>query len=69
MTKSKLCAILILETKTNTFSERNNIMKTVTSAFIYRAYQAIFQYQEYSYAKHAYFQDKQKYQTGMSCLG
>ena len=44
-------------------------MKTVTSAFVYRAYQAIFQYQEYSYAKHAHFQDRQKYRTGMSSLG
>ena len=69
MTNSKLCAILTSEIKTNTFIERNNIMKTVTSAFIYRAYQAIFQYQEYSYAKHAHFQDKQKDQTGVSCLG
>ena len=34
-------------------------MKTVTSAFAYRAYQAIFRREEYSFAKHAHFQDKQ----------
>ena len=45
-------------------------MKNVTSAVLYRSeYQAIFQYAEYSYAKHAYFQDKLKYWTGMIRLG
>ena len=45
-------------------------MKNVISAVFYRsAYQAIFRYQEYSYAKHAHFQDKQKYRTGMRSLG
>ncbi len=41
-------------------------MKTVTSAFAYRERQAIFHFEEYSFAKHAHFQDKQKYRTGMS---
>ena len=40
-------------------------MKTVTSAFAYRECQAIFQREEYSFAKHAHFQDKQKYRTSM----
>ena len=40
-------------------------MKTVTSAFADRECQAIFQYEEYSFAKHAHFQDKQKYRYGM----
>ena len=44
-------------------------MKTVTSAFAYRECQAIFQREEYSFAKHAHFQDKQKYRTGMISLG
>ena len=29
----------------------------------------IFQFEEYSFAKHAHFQDKQKYRTGMISLG
>lgn len=45
-------------------------MRNVTSAIFYRSErQAIFQFEEYSYAKHAHFQDKQKYRTGMICLG
>ena len=44
-------------------------MKTVTSAFAYRERQVIFHFEEYSFAKHAHFQDKQKYQAGMSSLG
>ena len=44
-------------------------MKNVISAVFYREYQAVFQYAEYSYAKHAHFQDKQKDRTGMICLG
>ena len=35
-------------------------MKNVTSAISYRSErQAIFQFEEYSFAKHAHFQDKQ----------
>ena len=45
-------------------------MRNVTSAIFYRSErQAIFQFEGYSYAKHAHFQDKQKYRTGMICLG
>ena len=44
-------------------------MKNVISAVFYREYQAVSQYLEYSYAKHAHFQDKQKYRTGMIRLG
>ena len=45
-------------------------MKNVISAVSYRnEYQAVFQYAEYSYAKHTHFQDKQKYRTGMIRLG
>lgn len=41
-------------------------MKNFTSAFMYESErQAIFQYEEYGFAKHAHFQDKQKYRTGM----
>ena len=65
MTNSKICAILISETKNNYFYRKERIMKTVTSAFAYRECQAIFQREEYSFAKHAHFQDKQKYRTGM----
>ena len=42
-------------------------MKNFTSACMYKSErQAIFQCEEYSFAKHAHFQDKQKYRTGMS---
>ena len=45
-------------------------MKTVTSAFAYiTERQAVFFYEEYGFAKHAHFQDKQKYRTGMRSLG
>ena len=40
-------------------------MKTVTSAFAYRECRTIFHFEEYSFAKHAHFQDKQRYRTGM----
>ena len=41
-------------------------MKNVTSAISYRSErQAIFQFEEYSFAKHAHFQDKQKYRISM----
>ena len=69
MTNSRPCAILILETKNNYFYRKERIMKTVTSAFAYRECQAIFQREEYSFAKHAHFQYKQKYRTGMISLG
>ena len=49
------------------FTERNRIMKHFTSACMYeRERQAIFQYEEYGFAKHAHFQDKQKHRYGMS---
>lgn len=42
-------------------------MKHFTSACMYeRERQAIFQYEEYGFAKHAHFQDKQKHRYGMS---
>ena len=45
-------------------------MRNVTSAIFYRSErQAIFQFEEYSFAKHAHFQDKQKFRTGMSSQG
>ena len=45
-------------------------MKNVTFAISYRSErQAIFQCKEYSFAKHAHFQDKQKYRTSMSSQG
>jgi len=45
-------------------------MKNFTSAICYKSErQAIFQCEEYSFAKHAHFQDKQKYRTGMISLG
>ena len=69
MTNPQFCAILILETKNNYFYRKERIMKTVTSAFAYRECHAIFQREEYSFAKHAHFQDKQKYRTGMSSPG
>ena len=40
-------------------------MKIVTSAFAYRECQAIFQSEEYSFAQHAHFQDKQKNRNSM----
>ena len=42
-------------------------MKVITSAICYMGErEAIFQFEEYSFAKHAHFQDKQRYRTGMS---
>ena len=68
MTNPKPCDIVTPETKNNTFTERNSIMKTFTSVIRYMSQrEAIFQYQEYSYAKHAHFQDKQKYWTNVNC--
>jgi hypothetical protein len=68
MTIQKNYDIVIPETKNNTFTERNSIMKTFTSVIRYMSQrEAIFQYQEYSYAKHAHFQDKQKYWTNVNC--
>lgn len=41
-------------------------MKNFTSACMYKSErQTIFQREEYSFAKHAHFQDKQKYRTSM----
>ena len=69
MTNPIFCAILMTESKNNTFTERNSIMKNFTSAICYKSErQAIFQCEEYSFAKHAHFQDKQKYRTGMKAL-
>ena len=65
MTNLTSCVILPTETKNNYFYRKERIMKTVTSTFAYREFQAIFQREEYSFAKHAHFQDKQKYRTGM----
>ncbi len=43
------------------------IMKVITSAICYMGErEAIFHFEEYSFAKHAHFQDKQKFRTGMS---
>ena len=46
-------------------------MKTISSAIIYKSewQQAIFQHEEHSFAKHAHFQDKQKYRKVMNCRG
>ena len=42
------------------------IMKVINSAICYMGErEAIFQFEEYSFAKHAHFQDKQKCRTGM----
>ena len=67
MTNRKYCDIVLPEPKNNYFTERNRIMKIVTSAFAYRECQAIFQSEEYSFAKHAHFQDKQKNRNRMIC--
>ena len=41
-------------------------MKTCTSSIRYMGErQAIFQFEEYGFAKHAHFQDKQKYRISM----
>ena len=41
-------------------------MKNFTSACMYKSErEAIFHFEEYSIAKHAHFQDKQKVRTGM----
>ena len=41
-------------------------MKVITSAIRYMGErEAIFDFEEYSFAKHAHFQDKQKFRTGM----
>ena len=45
-------------------------MKAITSACMYMGErEAIFHFEEYSFAKHAHFQDKQKFRTGMSSRG
>ena len=42
-------------------------MKVIASAICYMGErEAIFHFEEYSFAKHAHFQDKQKFRTGMS---
>ena len=42
-------------------------MKVITSAIYYMGErEAVFHFEEYSFAKHAHFQDKQKFRTGMS---
>ena len=70
MTNPKDRDIVPTETRNNTFTERNRIMKTFISAIPHLSVrQAIFQYQEYSFAKRTHFQDKQKYRTGMSSRG
>ena len=41
-------------------------MKVITSAIRYMGErEAIFRFEEHSFAKHAHFQDKQKFRTGM----
>ena len=41
-------------------------MKVITSAIYYMGErEAIFHFEEYGFAKHAHFQDKQKHQIGM----
>lgn len=41
-------------------------MKVITSACMYMGErEAIFYFEEYSFAKHTHFQDKQKYRTSM----
>lgn len=69
MTNQKNYDIVPTEIKNNYFYRKERIMKIVTSAFAYIECQAIFQREEYSYAKHAHFQDKQKYRTGMRSQG
>jgi len=45
-------------------------MNILTSLIRYMGeYQAIFQYKEYSFAKHTHFQDKRKDRKGMSSPG
>ena len=41
-------------------------MKVIISAYMYMGErEAIFRFEEHSFAKHAHFQDKQKFRTGM----
>lgn len=62
MTTAKKCGIVQSETKNNYFAERNSIMKNMTSAIFYMSeWQAIFQYQEYSFCEACSYQDKRKY--------
>ena len=67
MTMRNLCAIIQTETKNNYFTERTTIMKTISSAIIYKSewQQAIFQHEEYSYSEARPFQDKQKNMIGL----
>ena len=45
-------------------------MKVITSTICYMGErEAIFHFEEYSFAKHAHFQDKQRFQTGMRSRG
>ena len=66
MTMRNLCAIIQTETKNNYFTERTTIMKTISSAIIYKSewQQAIFQHEEYSYSEVRPYQDEQKNRIG-----
>ena len=56
--------------RTTLLQKGTRIMKVITSAICYMGErEAIFPREEYSYAKHAHFQDKQKFRTGMSSQG
>lgn len=48
-------------------TERNSVMKASTSTTRNMSErQAIFQFEEHSFAKHAHFRDKQKFRYGMN---
>ena len=66
MTMHNLCAIIQTETKNNYFTERTTVMKTISSAIIYKSewQQAIFQHEEYSYSEARPYQDEQKNRIG-----
>ena len=66
MTTHNLCAIIQTENKNNYFTERTTIMKTISSAIIYKSewQQAIFQHEEYSYSEARPYQDEQKNRIG-----
>ena len=60
MTYSKNYDIVLADTKNNTFTERKSIMRIIASAMSYKSEcKASFFSEEYGFAKHAHFRDKQ----------
>ena len=65
--KSKILWYSIFRNQEQHFAERNSVMKASTSTIRNMSErQAIFQFEEHSFAKHAHFRDKQKFRYSMN---